>query len=260
MKNILFLVSLALFVASCSDSNPKYAKNLATAQKLFTLHGEENIDEQLKLVSKDIKVELPFYDSEIVGYEAYTSILKGYHDAFDDIKYTAELWLPGTDSLGVLNGSVRTYGKWTGVQAETGKQLNLKGYWYFGFDDTGLINTQGDFFDAGGMLDAVYSKNLVHVSIEVLPGKMDKVIAIIDNEGGLPKTRAYEGCISVERSVNKESNTIFVQQNWVSFDKFNTYIKWRQTEDTSIAEMIPYLKGGANGLKIIQGNSNYKSY
>jgi hypothetical protein len=40
------------------------------------------------------------------------------------------------------------------------------------------------------MLDAVYSKNLVHVSFEVLPGKMDKVIAIIDNERGLPKTRA----------------------------------------------------------------------
>ncbi len=56
MKNILFLVSLALFVASYSDANPKYAKNLATAQKLFTLHGEENIDEQLKLVSKYIKV------------------------------------------------------------------------------------------------------------------------------------------------------------------------------------------------------------
>ena len=85
---------------------------------------------------------------------------------------------------------------------------------------------------------------------------MDKVIAIIDNEWGLPKTRAYEWCIFAERIVNKESNTNFVQENWESFDKFNTYIKWRQTEDTSIAEMIPCLKAGANGLKIIQGNSN----
>ena len=64
----------------------------------------------------------------------------------------------------------------------------------------------------------------------------------------------------IYRTKCKERNIIFVQENWESFDKFNTYIKWRQTEDTKIAEMIPYLKGGVNGLKIIQGNSNYKSY
>ena len=260
MKNILFLLSLTVFLASCTNSNPKYTDNLATAQKFFALHGEENLEAQLSLISKDIESEPPFYGSEMIGYDVFTSLLKGYHDAFNDIKYTAKVWLPGTDSLGVLNGSVRTYGKWTGVQAVTGKQLNLNGYWYFDFDDAGLINAQGDFFDAGGMLDAVYSKNLVHVSFEVLPGEMDKVMAIIDSEGGLPTTRAYDGCISVELSVNKESNTVFVQENWESFDKFNTYIKWRQTEDTAIEKMTPYLKGGADGLKIIQGNSNYKSY
>jgi quinol monooxygenase YgiN len=260
MKNIIFLISLSVFVAGCSNSNPKYAKNLATAQKFFALHGEENLEAQLNLISKDIESEPPFYGSEMIRYDIFTSMLKGYHNAFDNIKYTAKAWLPGTNSFGVLNGSVRTYGTWTGVQTKTGKQLNLKGYWYFGFDNKGLINAQGDFFDAGGMLDAVYSKNLVHVSFEVLPGKMDKVLAILDNEGGLPKTRAYDGCISIELSVNKERNIIFVQENWESFDKFNTYIKWRQTEDTSIAEIIPYLKGSANGLKIIQGNSNYKSY
>ena len=32
---------------------------------------------------------------------------------FDEITYNAEVWLPGTDSLGNLNGSVRTYGVWT---------------------------------------------------------------------------------------------------------------------------------------------------
>ena len=206
MKNILFLILPLLFLTSCSNSNSKYAKNLATAKQLFKLHGEENIDEQLKLVSKDIKVELPFYGSDIVGYETYTSMLKGYHDAFDDINYTAELWLPGTDSLGVLNGSVRTYGKWTGIQVATGKQLNLKGYWYFGFDDQGLLNAQGDFFDAGGMLNAVYPKNLVYATMEVLPGKTDQVMEILNSKTGLPATRAYDGCLSVELTFNEENN------------------------------------------------------
>jgi quinol monooxygenase YgiN len=260
MKNVLLLFSLVVLFASCSNSNPKYAENLATAQKLFALHGEENLEQQLNLISKDIESEPPFYGSEMIGYDVYTSMLKGYHDAFNDIKYTAQVWLPGTDSLGVLDGSVRTYGKWTGVQAVTGKQLNLKGYWYFGFDDNGLINAQGDFFDAGGMLNAVYSKNLVHVSFEVLPGKIDQVMEILNSEAGLPATRYYDGCISVELTINEENNTIYVQENWESYDKFNTYIQWRQTEDTAIAALIPLLKGGENGLKIVQPNSNYKSY
>jgi quinol monooxygenase YgiN len=108
------------------------------------------------------------------------------------------------------------------------------------------------------MLNAVYPKNLVHVSFEVLPGKMDQVMAVLDSEGGLPATRAYDGCAAVELTINEENNTIYVQENWVSYDKFYTYIKWRQTEDTAIENMLPYLKGGIDGLKIIQPNSNYK--
>jgi quinol monooxygenase YgiN len=260
MKKILFLLSLTLCFVSCLDSNPTYPENLATAKKFFALHGEENLKDQLDLISKDIESEPPFYGSKSIGYEVFTSMLKGYHDAFDDIKYTPQVWLPGTDSLGVLNGSVRTYGKWTGVQTKTGKQLDLKGYWYFGFDDNGLINAQGDFFDAGGMLDAVYPKNLVVVGIDVKSGHMDKVMEILESKGGLPTTRAYDGCISLELTINEDSNTIWIIGNWESYDKYNAYLKWRQTEDTVIGKMVPYLKGGEKGLKIIQPNSNYRSY
>ena len=35
-------------------------------------------------------------------------MLKGYHAAFDNIKYTANNWLPGTSPEGKLDGSVRT--------------------------------------------------------------------------------------------------------------------------------------------------------
>ena len=93
----------------------------------------------------------------LVGYDQYVAMLKGYHAAFDNIKYTAENWLPGTSEDGSLDGSVRTYGTWTGTNVSTGKELNLKGYWYMNFDDEGKIIAQGDFFDFGGMMDAVYS-------------------------------------------------------------------------------------------------------
>ncbi len=39
------------------------------------------------------------------------------------------------------------------------------------FDDEGKIVAQGDFFDFGGMVDAVYPKNLVFVEVEVKKGK-----------------------------------------------------------------------------------------
>ena len=156
-KIVMMLVATVIFM-SCSNPNPKYADNLATAKKFFALHGEENYEEQLKLISKDIQTEPPFYGAGMSNYEEFTSMVKGYQDAFDNIKYNARIWLPGTDSLGVFDGSVRTYGNWTGVHTVTGKELDLKGYWYFDFDDNGLISAQGDFFDAGGMLDAVYPK------------------------------------------------------------------------------------------------------
>ena len=110
------------------------------------------------------------------------------------------------------------------------------------------------------MLNAVYPKNLVYATMEVLPGKIDQVMKILNSEDGLPATRAYDGCLSVELTFNEENNTIYILENWESNDKFNSYIKWRQNEDATIGNIAPYLKGGIDGLEIIQPNSNYMSY
>ena len=68
MKKLILLFSITILFSSC-NTNPDYAKNLATAQKLFELHGEEDIDAQLALVSKEIESNTPMYKSEIVGYD-----------------------------------------------------------------------------------------------------------------------------------------------------------------------------------------------
>ena len=153
-----YIIVISLIMMNC-NSNPNYERNLATAQKLFELHGEEDLEGQIILVSKNIKSIPPLYGSKASGYDEYIEMLKGYHEAFDNIKYTADVWLPGTDDKGNLDGSVRTYGNWKGVNVATGKELDLNGYWYFNFDENGLVSEQGDFFDAGGMIDAVYDTN-----------------------------------------------------------------------------------------------------
>ena len=124
MKKLLLLFFVSAMFIGC-NTNPNYEANLATAQKLFELHGEEKLDEQLALVSKDMEIITPMYDSEPGNYDTYAAMLKGYQDTYEDIKYTATVWLPGSNPEGKLDGSVRTYGTWTGKNSITGKDLNL---------------------------------------------------------------------------------------------------------------------------------------
>ena len=57
MKKLILLFLMATLLTSC-DNNPDYAKNLATAQKLFQLHEEENIEEQLIGISNVNYIQL----------------------------------------------------------------------------------------------------------------------------------------------------------------------------------------------------------
>ena len=261
MKRLILLFLMATLLTSC-DNNPDYSKNLATAQKLFQLHEEENIEEQLALVSEKMESITSMYGAKASDFDQYKAMLEGYHNDFDDIKYNANVWLPGTDPEGILDGSVRTYGTWTGTNVATGKQLNLMGYWYFNFDAEGKVITQGDFFDYGGMYNAVYPKTKVFATIEIKEGKASEIMALLNSEGGLAATRAYEGCMSTEMVYNSETNTVWIVEDWASNDLFLKYIEWRQTADEYkiIEKMIPFMKEGANGLTVAHSNSNYTAY
>ena len=258
MKKLLFIISI-LFIYGC-NTNPNYERNLATAKKLFELHGEEDLDGQIALISDKIQSNSSMYGSETTGYDQYVNMLKGYHAAFDDIKYTADIWLPGTDSLGNLDGSVRTYGTWTGVNVATGKVLDLHGYWYMNFDEDGKVIAQGDYFDFGGMINAVYPKNLVFIQVAVKKGKKDEMIKLLKSERGIPTTVAYDGAIRYEMAYNDETNTVHLVGEWENYEKYAEYLNWRMTEDDFIQQMIPIMVGGANGLTVSQPNSSYTSF
>lgn len=259
MKKLLLLFSAAIIFVSC-NSNPDYEKNLATAVSFFELHGVEDLDAQLELVSKEIESESSRYGSEMVGYDQFVEMLKGYHDAFDNIKYTAQNWLPGTNEEGQLDGSVRTYGTWTGTNVITGKELDLKGYWYMNFDDQGKIVAQGDFFDFGGMFNAVYPKNLVFIQVKVKNGKKQEMIDLLKSERGIPTTVAYDGAIGYDMAYNDETNILHLIGNWESYEKYDKYLNWRLNEDDFIKQMVPLMVGGESGLVVSQPNSNFQSF
>jgi hypothetical protein len=260
MKNLLVLSLMALIATSCNQQHPDYTKNLETAQKLFQLHEIEDYDAQYELMSENLVSESSLYGSGPMNKDQFMANVKGYHMAFDNLKYTPEVWLPGTDTLGQLDGSVRTYGVWTGTQVQTQKEVSLKGYWYFNFDKDGKIVGQGDYFDFGGMLDAVYPKNLVFAAVQAKAGQLDNLLEVLNGENGLPKTRSFEGCMSLDMTVNKETNTVWIVSNWGTNDQYLAYLNWRQTEDNIIQTMVPLLEGGTEGLKIAHSNSGFKSF
>ena len=74
MKNLIFVISV-MFIYGC-NTNPNYERNLATAKKLFELHGKEDIDGQLALISDNIQSNSSLYGSETAGYDQYVNMLK----------------------------------------------------------------------------------------------------------------------------------------------------------------------------------------
>ena len=98
------------------------------------------------------------------------------------------------------------------------------------FDDNGKIVAQGDFFDFGGMLNAVYPKNLVFANLKVKEGKKQALVDLLTSEAGLPTTRAADGCLGYEMAYNEESRTFHLVGEWESYEKYAVYSKWRDKQ------------------------------
>ena len=165
-KPILLLLLFSLSFISC-DSNPNYESNLAKAKKTFELFQAEDIEAQMALFSDELVYTPPTYGAKDMSKEEFKSMLQMYHAAFDEIVYTPEVWLPGTDENGKLDGSVRSYGTWNSKNAKTGEQTTpLRSYHFFNFNEKGEIIAQGDFFDATGLMNNIGEKNTLTVENE----------------------------------------------------------------------------------------------
>ena len=162
MKKIILLAVLLIFLTSCnqavekpiSNLNAEYSKNLKTAQKFFELFLTEDLDAQIPLICPGVTHYPPFYGAQPGKYEAFIAAGKAWMDNFDEITYNSEVWLPGTDSLGNVNGSVRTYGVWTAKNSMNGNLITNNAYHSFEFNAKGQIHELRDYFDASGAMSA----------------------------------------------------------------------------------------------------------
>ena len=157
----LSLVAILFFAASCNtqvDNNPNYASNLEVAKSFMTAHGTEDVDAQTEMLHEDLLWQPPAYGAKQYGKSEHIEALSMYQILFDNILYTADNWLPGVlAETGELDGSVRTYGTWTGTHTETGKPFSLHSYHTLDFVD-GKISAGGDYFDLGGFFTSFQDK------------------------------------------------------------------------------------------------------
>ena len=162
MKKIFLSICIISLMSSCnqpvekpsSNLNEDYSKNLVTAQKFFELFLTEDIEAQVPLICPGVTHYPPFYGSEPGKYDAFMAAGKAWMDNFDEITYNPRVWLPGTDSLGVSNGSVRTYGVWTAKNPMNGNVIKTDAYHSFEFNAKGQIHELRDYFDASGAMAA----------------------------------------------------------------------------------------------------------
>jgi len=162
MKKLL-IVLIGLLFTSCSYvggdvktsvnlQHPDFEKNMEIAQKFIDLHSVEDWEAQAELLHEDLDWSPPMYGSENYGKAGHIEAMKMYQQMFDNIKFEADYWLPGVDpETGMRDGSVRTYGTWTGIHTESGKEWALKSYHPMAFKD-GKIIGGGDYFDFGGFM------------------------------------------------------------------------------------------------------------
>jgi ketosteroid isomerase-like protein len=116
MKKLLLFVSLGLFLSCSNVQHPDYERNLEITKQWFDVFVTEDLEATMDFYADELEYQSAFYGGPIMSKEETTEYLKGWHDAMENITWEAENYLPGVDpDTGLLNGSVRTYGYWSGT-------------------------------------------------------------------------------------------------------------------------------------------------
>jgi len=156
MKKLIILFVGALLV-SCSQPNPSFDGNVNLAKSWFEKWQAEDIDGLAAMISDDVEWQGAFYGQPLMTNKSdVLDYINGWIGSMEDISYTPENYLPGVDpETNMPNGSVRTYGTWTGKNTASGKNFEVLFYHYMTFDENGMIINGGDFGDATGTVVAV---------------------------------------------------------------------------------------------------------
>ncbi len=171
MKKLLFLSIISLFAFSCnsgekneeattSDKNADmqtvYEQNLATVKNCVTDFENKNLADYANNIADTAVWNSPVYGDTDSTKTHWMQSLKYWTDNWDSLHLTNGNFLPGLDPVThEINGSVRYYGRWDGVHKATGKTTQVNFYGTYEFNKDHKIISGADYFDVGGLLNAV---------------------------------------------------------------------------------------------------------
>jgi len=172
MKKLFFAFIISLMVIGCNDEEKKeeaasnkntemkalYEKNLTTLKALVAAFEKEDFDGVAAQVADTAVWNSPAYGDTVTTKAHWMESLKYYLDNWSNLHLTDGAFLPGIDqTTHELDGSVRYYGRWDGVHS-SGVATQVNFYGTYDFNKDNKIISGADFFDLGGMMNAVQPK------------------------------------------------------------------------------------------------------
>jgi len=172
MKKLLLFPITALLLTSCSTTEKKeddtskktddmtalYEKNLAVVKSAIAAFEKKDIDGWASAVADSAVWSSPVYGDTVTTKAHWKETLAAYIGNWNDLKLTKTTFLPGVDSTTQQpDGSVRFYGVWVGTH-KSGQQTSSKFYGTYDLNKDNKIISGNEYFDVGGLLNAVASK------------------------------------------------------------------------------------------------------
>jgi hypothetical protein len=171
MQKIIFFSLVTFVLFSCnesaktddttsknSDAKTLYEKNLATLKTSISAFENEKMDDWAAAAADTVIWNSPAYGSSPAGKAEWKQALTAYVTDWDSLKLNNPTFLPGIDSAThEFDGSVRYYGQWDGVH-KSGVKTSVNFYGTYDFNKDGKVVNGSDFFDVGGLMNAIKEK------------------------------------------------------------------------------------------------------
>ncbi|MEP7107643.1 MAG: hypothetical protein ABI760_06660 [Ferruginibacter sp.] len=140
------------------DMNALFEKNLSSLKTGLSAFEKEDISGWAATVADSARWISPAYGAVEGKKEDWKKALEAYMTNWDSLKLLNVNFLPGLDSsTHQFDGSVRYYGEWNGVH-KSGVKTKVNFYGSYEFNKENKVTYGNEFFDVGGLMNAVSGK------------------------------------------------------------------------------------------------------
>lgn len=149
------------------DNSATFNARMAVLKAFFKAHGDEDLEAQSSMLADSMKFSSPRYSSDNPWQDKneFLTVIKGYHDNFENISYTEGIVLPNNTGNGYFSGNqyssdgtvnsganaIRCYGTWNAKHTETGKAVGVKFFTVASFNEDNKIVMMTDYWNVDGL-------------------------------------------------------------------------------------------------------------